>query len=124
MGKNGLLNSLNIVHLFALHYVYLPRINASLGEFKLQWNHHRIRTANHQTPLALFQVNINAIPTDPVEVRNDVYGIDYGGPLPDITTNKVVVPEEHSFIISIHHTKVSLPKGSLGLHRYMYTTSL
>lgn len=90
--KNELLNSLNEVHLFALHYVYLPRINASLDEFKLQWNHHGIRTANHQTPLALFQTNIDAIPNDPTEVNHDVYGIDYGGPLPEITTNNVVVP--------------------------------
>ena len=90
MENNGLLNSLNEVQLFALHYVYLPRINASLDEFKLQWNHHGIRTENHQTPLALFQVNVDDVPNDPAEVYHDVYGIDYGGPLPEITMNNVV----------------------------------
>ena len=52
--NNDLLDSLNEIDLFALHYVYVPRINASLAEFQSQWNHHAIRTANHQTPLILF----------------------------------------------------------------------
>lgn len=38
----GLLDPVNEVHLFALHYIYLPRINASLTEFKSGWNHHSI----------------------------------------------------------------------------------
>ena len=90
--NNGLLDSLNEFHLLALHYVYLERINVSLQEFKLQWNHHGLRTENHQTPLTLFQSNIDATPNDPTAINHNVYGIEYGGPLPDITTNNVVVP--------------------------------
>ena len=45
--NNQLLDSVNEVHLFALHYVYMPRINTSLAGFRLQWNHHGLRTANH-----------------------------------------------------------------------------
>ena len=48
-----LLDPLNADHLFALHFVFLPRINASLSEFKQQWNDHGMRTTRHQTPLAL-----------------------------------------------------------------------
>ena len=48
--ERTLLDSLNEVHLFALHFVYLPRINASLAEFACQWNHHGLRTINHQMP--------------------------------------------------------------------------
>ena len=59
-----LLDFLNEVHLFALHFVYIPRINASLQEFKCQWNHHCLRTANHQTPLTLWQTNMINIPDD------------------------------------------------------------
>ena len=50
----GLLNSLDELELFALHFVYLPRINASLQEFLSQWNHHGLRTVHHQSPLALW----------------------------------------------------------------------
>jgi len=34
----------NVLHLLALQYVYIPRINASLREFTSQWNYHGIRT--------------------------------------------------------------------------------
>lgn len=90
--NNELLNSLNEIHLFALHYVYLPRINSSLSEFQRQWNHHGIRTENHQTPLTLWHTNIQS-GSDILAVNENSYGIDYGGPLPDIITgNNVVVP--------------------------------
>jgi hypothetical protein len=92
--NSELLDSLNEVDLLALHYVYLPRINASLAEFKSQWNHHGIRTANHQSPLALWQTNVYSLPDDPADVNLDAYGVDYGGPLPEITTdNNIVVPQ-------------------------------
>jgi hypothetical protein len=48
----GLLDSLSEMHLYALHFVYLPRISASLQEFRGQWNHHGLRTMNHQSPMA------------------------------------------------------------------------
>ena len=38
--NNELLDSVNEVHLYALHYVYLPRINAALAELRIQWNWH------------------------------------------------------------------------------------
>ncbi len=90
---NELLDSLNEVHLYALHYVYLPRINAALAEFRIQWNHHRIRTANHKSPLALWYTNIQNGPGDPIVISETSYGVYYGGPLPEITTdNNIVVP--------------------------------
>ena len=91
MENSELLNSLSDVDLCALHYIYLPRINASLTEFRSQWNNHGIRTANHQTPLELWQTNIHSLPG----ISNvESYGIDHEGPLPDITTNNnITVPE-------------------------------
>lgn len=91
--NDQLLDSLNEVHLYALHYVYLPRINAALAEFQSQWNHHGIRTANHKSPLALWYTNIQNGPEDPIVISETSYGVDYGGPLPEITTdNNIVVP--------------------------------
>ena len=46
----GLLNPLSDVRLFALHYVYLARINRSLAAFKDGWNMHSLRTENHHSP--------------------------------------------------------------------------
>lgn len=37
---NELRDPLNELHLFALHYTYIPRINKCLQEFKGQWENH------------------------------------------------------------------------------------
>ena len=50
MEQLDLLNPVNEVHIFALHYVYIPRVNKSLQEFKNGWNHHPIRTERNYSP--------------------------------------------------------------------------
>ncbi|KXJ20659.1 hypothetical protein AC249_AIPGENE921 [Exaiptasia diaphana] len=94
MEANDILNSLNEVDLFALHYVYLPRINASLNEYQSQWNYHGMRTCGHQSPLCLWNMSLLDTPDDASVLNLDTYGVDPDGPLPDvITDNNVVVPE-------------------------------
>ena len=51
---NELLNPIDILHLFALHYVYIPRINQALEQFVEAWNHHGVRTESGQTPHQIF----------------------------------------------------------------------
>lgn len=48
------LNPLVSQHLYALHYVYLPRINLALIHFVNAWNNHGLRTERGQTPNQLF----------------------------------------------------------------------
>ena len=52
--QNGLLDPLNELHLFALHYVFIPRINYALQAFQSGWNNHGIRMEQQQTPNQLF----------------------------------------------------------------------
>ena len=52
--NNSLLNPIVDEHLFALHYVFLPRINQSLQHFQASWNNHRIRTESGLTRNQLF----------------------------------------------------------------------
>lgn len=44
----------NELHMWALHYVYLPRINRDIEMFIDQWNNHGLRTVGHQTPYQMF----------------------------------------------------------------------
>ena len=44
----------NDVHCYALHYIYLPRINHSLEVFQECWNHHSVRTENNMSPHQIF----------------------------------------------------------------------
>lgn len=51
---HDLLNPLDEEQMFALHYVYLPKINKSLAIFCGTWNNHGLRTENGKTPRQLF----------------------------------------------------------------------
>ncbi len=50
----GLLDPTDDVHLFCLHYVFIPRINKAICTYVDSWSHHRIRTAGNQSPIQLF----------------------------------------------------------------------
>ena len=54
----GLLDSNNEVHIFSLHYVYLPRIRHHLDMWKKAWNAHPLRSENGSTPLQLWTAGL------------------------------------------------------------------
>ena len=54
MERMGLLNPLSDEHLFALHYVYLPRINAAITMFVNGWNTHSIAKTGGKSPMQLY----------------------------------------------------------------------
>ena len=54
----GLLDPNNEVHLFSLHYVYLPRIRRHLDTWKKAWNEHPFRTESGATPLQLWTAGL------------------------------------------------------------------
>lgn len=78
----GLLDPMNDMHLFCLHYVYRPRINRALNIFKLAWNNHGVRTMNNATPQQLFTegaLRMQICGLDPVENPNgdhSEYGVE------------------------------------------------
>jgi len=84
---HDLLDSLNELHLWALQFVYIPRINRSLKEFISSWNNHPIRTACHKTPQQLFTAGILILQNSNIEaldfsaVVDENYGVD-----PDIVS--------------------------------------
>jgi hypothetical protein len=49
-----LLDPLNEIHLFALHYVFKPRINRALTLFATQWNNHPLSTEGNMSPYQLW----------------------------------------------------------------------
>ena len=83
--QQGILDPLNEYHLYALHFIYLPRINRSLDEFKAGWNHHSIRTEHNDTPLQLFSAgalrlrNSGAVAVDFFDRVEDNYGVEEDG---------------------------------------------
>ena len=98
---NHLLDPLNELHLFSLHYIYLPRINRALHEMARDWAHHPISTANNRSPHQLWRYGMTCLfYIDPQSAEEsllntwDNYGIDEEAPYPDVETdNDVVIPE-------------------------------
>ena len=86
--EHRLLNPINDLHIFSLHYVYLPRINQALQEFVQSWNHHGIRTEQGLTPHQLFTSgslqlqNAGSTALDFFEEVLDTYGIEDTGNVP------------------------------------------
>ena len=79
---NNLLDPISDTDLFALHHVFLPRINRSLQQFIGAWNNHNIRTEHSLTPHQLFTSgslrlqNAGLSALDFFDHVPDTYGID------------------------------------------------
>ena len=76
------------LHLFCLHYVYLPHINRALTEFTEQWNHHPVSTVSpYQLWVSGMLASANSFGTavcdvmDGTEEPLQYYGVDENGPL-------------------------------------------
>lgn len=100
MEDSGILNTTNPLHMFALHLVFLPRINLALHEYLQAFNHHKIRTAQNWSPYQMWINNMmnpeNPLSTgqpDQLPENAEFYGYDPHGPSPfEDSDNNVVVP--------------------------------
>ena len=78
-----MLDPLNEKHLYALHYVFIPRINEALKEFSIGWNQHSIRTSHHKPPHQLFTACMLLLQHSGLAALfSDDYGQDSDGPIP------------------------------------------
>ena len=57
--ESGVLDPLNEVDLWCLHYIFSPRINKCLSEFKESWNNHALSSEGSKTPYQLFFEGVN-----------------------------------------------------------------
>ena len=95
----GELDPLSERDLYALHFVYLPRINRALQTFLQGWNMHGLSSEHHVPPLKLFTrsmlqlKNLQATAADFFDDVDDFYGIDENGPVPmEVEEDALVVP--------------------------------
>ena len=71
----GFLNPLDETHLYALHFVYVPRINQCLQLFCNGWNNHPISTSQGYSPMQLYTMGM-------ISIRNEgVPALDYFAPV-------------------------------------------
>ena len=95
MQESGRLDITNTLHMFMLHYVYLPIINAAITSFVAAWNKHPIRTERNWSPEQIWSNGMidrmNSGLCAVADVRGDAnvsdtdyqwYGFDPGAPFP------------------------------------------
>ena len=73
------LNPEDEIHIFCLHYVYIPRINKDFDDFIEGWNRHGISSAGNHTPLQLWMLGMHRVSqTDLTAARElfDKVGLD------------------------------------------------
>lgn len=99
MEDQGLLEPMNERHLWALHYIYIPRINRTLSQFVQSWNHHCIRTAGHKSPHQLYTAGMLMLQNSAIESLDfdeqvdESYGVDPDGPTLSSVNDNIHIPE-------------------------------
>ncbi|KAI9532462.1 hypothetical protein NQZ68_031986 [Dissostichus eleginoides] len=74
--EEGLLDISNTVHIFLLHFVFLPRLRSDLHTFTEVWNHHPLRTEGSMTPQQLWPLGLLQNSTDEAENVEDLQELD------------------------------------------------
>ena len=65
----------SVCHIFTLQYMFMPRIQEDLNNFKSYWNNHPLATEQNKTPLQMIILNRAAINHDePIDMLN--YGVE------------------------------------------------
>ena len=97
--EQGVLNPDNDIHIYALHYIYIPCVNNTLTAFKEGWNCHGVRTEHDQSPNQLFvagalHLQLSGLTAlDFFETVDLYYGIEEEGLAVDDGSDEVLVPE-------------------------------
>ena len=94
MERNSLADLYNRIHVWAIRFIYCPRINQALLEFEAQWNNHPLRTENNRSPNMVWMQGL--LRSDNQRYLNDDTNNlnDKETPLPELqTNNNVQIPE-------------------------------
>jgi len=131
----------NNIHLWCLHYVYVPIINRALMIFKNQWNKHPISTEHNFSPQQLFFSGMilhgvrgitEEIPLSPNEIiiNEDEYGIDWNGPTSrnnneNYEFSNISCPLNNEQYIELQNTILPLEQSNnYGIDIYIHTLSV
>jgi hypothetical protein len=89
------LDHLNEVHIYCLHYIFLPRINQALSSFVEGWNNHSVSTEHHQTPYQMYLMGM--LPDLEDSSSNDSESDSECGTSVDLQCNEAVCVPRCSF---------------------------
>lgn len=135
MEAHQILDKENEVHLFTLHFIYIPRINISLQRFREGWNNHKVRTERYKSPNQMYVEGClqlqhsGLVAMDFFNNVNDTNGIDEEQVITSSNDNPgVTVPRIHFELTDEHmsnlQTRVNPLEESNNFGIDLYITSL
>lgn len=71
MEDQMILNVDNDIHLFCLHFVFLPRINQAIHQFQAAWNQHPLSSCSNSSPIQLWISGLSRYPSN-CDILTDV----------------------------------------------------
>lgn len=72
MEDDGLLDVSNTLHIFLLHFVFLPRLGRDLQTFTAGWNQHPLCTEGNMTPQQLWDLGLLQHRTNENELKEHI----------------------------------------------------
>ena len=113
MEEAGILDRNNTLHLFILHYIYLPRVNVAIDSFTRAWNRHPMRTERNWSPermwtngmIDITNRNLSAV-ADVRDENNDVQDFDWFGQDP----HAPLPPDDGLSTVEVNEIQVDLPE--------------
>ena len=66
--EDGLLDITGRLHLYCVHYAFLPRLKEDLARFTRSWDNHPLRTEQNMTPNQLWHLGLMQNPVREPEV--------------------------------------------------------
>ena len=64
------------MHIYVLHYVFIPRVNCALAVFKDGWKNYGIRTANNLSSNQLFVADVLKVHQSSLTALNFLDNVD------------------------------------------------
>ncbi|KAK9976743.1 hypothetical protein ABG768_021946 [Culter alburnus] len=97
--SDGIIDCANELHMWALHHVYIPRINRDLEVFREQWNNHGLRTAGYHTPYQMFVRGCLQRQTSSLTAMTEIFGGTpaQDGAIPAVDWQEVVTVPANQF---------------------------
>ena len=71
----NILDPYNDIHLFCLHYIFIPRINRHLEMWRMAWIKHPMRTERNMTPEQLYTAGLQTIAHSNCQIAREIFEI-------------------------------------------------
>lgn len=75
MERCAILDASNDLHLWCLHFVFIPLINRHMSNWRNAWVRHPMRSERNRTPMQLWIMGLNNVRGTETTISREVFGV-------------------------------------------------